>query len=200
MNQAENNQMKKYNISYGDNKLEFNEAEKSGTIKDKVNGEKKELPIFMTKKVSDDVKSSDAIKKKVEDALQDETFAGWSAEKGIKFLEDRSGKPLEKSLDRHLVEMKILGRKGDDKTGLNPGQWRAFGVLDNKSAGIDQEGKKKEGAIYLLETTSEKEKESFKLMEKIKKEYNGDCKTTNSSKLANAEPLQEKNKKKERDN
>jgi hypothetical protein len=192
----------KYKIEYNGQELEFDSKNKAGEIKDKIDGTTRVVPIFMVYAVSEDASSSEDIKKKVDDALLDTTFASMKGEKGIKILEDRTGssdaKDKKKSKNNetdeknklHFVELKILGRNGDGKTGFNPGQWRAIGVLDLKSKGFDEEGKNKSvGAIYLFETTNgkkDKTKETEELTKTIKELYKGDCKPGNSTERASA--------------
>lgn len=191
-----------YRIEYNGNELEFDSKNKAGEINDKIDGTTRAVPIFMVKKVSEDINFDKEIKKKVDDALMDETFAGMKGEKGIKILEDRTGstetKDKKKSKNSeadeknklHFVELKILGHKGDSKTGFNPGQWRAIGVLDPNSKGFDKDGKEQSiGAIYLFETTTgkkDKTKETEELTKLIKERYKGDCKPKNSPENPNA--------------
>lgn len=191
-----------YKIEYNGKELEFDSENKAGEIKDKIDGTTRTVPIFMVYKISEDINSDKEIKKKVDDALLDKTFAGMKGEKGIKILEDRTGstetKDKKKSKNSeadkknklHFVELKILGHKGDSKTGFNLGQWRAIGVLDPNSKGFDKEGKKQSvGAIYLFETTTgekDKTKETENLTKKIKEFYKGDCKPSNSAEKPNA--------------
>ncbi len=195
----------KYEVQYGKKIFEFESDKKSGQIEDVISGKKQTIPIFIAANIVEGISDDKDIKKKVDDALLETNLAKPNGEKGIKILDDKektnpkdkknSDKSSEKKL--YFVELKILGWNGDSKTGFNPGQWRAIGVLDECSKGFSDDGKETLGAIYLFEELSgkkDKNSETQEMVKKLKELYKGDVAKDKKEKKSEITPDEEERK------